>query len=395
MSDSSLSADAEQPTAETERGRGNELFRSKHFDAAYEAYTSALHLLLLPGDDVEDADSRMELRIACHANRAACQLALAERDDARASGGGGAGLQAGEEGESQRTGAEEDLLLLPWQPSSCGAPYGWSDMDGGAMGAEKYERICVCVASWGAQVAQLDALRTEPWPGAAADAPVAAGPATVDSGCCGLALVLDGAAAPIEDWQDLARAALESSAVVAQGRGGGGAGAPPVCAVFIVGPSNVLSCPPPEGWEPADGGGGGGGGEAEQELGALPVPVVCVRRDEGAVFLAGAVAGCRLSIPEQPRSRYQRVVADCDAALALCEGRHPKWVAAAAAHSQPVQSAYPLCPAGWPNSGGRVVSARPRSAPVPPNSFFDRCKTAHTQGAGAAWSSKGGARPVC
>jgi hypothetical protein len=242
---------------------GNRMYQDRWFAAASRAYSEALDILggatgIHGPGSTPMYDSTNELVVACHANRAACFIAMAEEL------------------------SEEPELLVPWQSSSVGAPFGWTDLDGSGTDGSKLERLAVCVAEWGGQSAQLNGLTTRP--------PLAA----VDEGsqdCMAdeLALVIDGAATPIELWATEVSRALHSQ--------------PDARAVFIVGPDDMLRFPPPH------------------CNGAVPVlvPVVCLRRDEGALLLSTSLRGCRLRFT-QPAEYYHRAVRDCEVAIRLCAG---------------------------------------------------------------------------
>lgn len=255
---------SEMVTAAEKREEGNELFRAGQHRAAAAAYGEAIGLvahevgaLAMAAVDPEDDDPAMvqepglgmvpsklkETCVACHANRAACYLALAEEDD-----------------------DQNDGVLT-------------------VMLAGEAAQLAFIVPEFGAQSANLAGVRAVPLSVVG----------TVAGGTDPFAVVLDGASTPIAGWGKRARDTAKAF--------------PAAVAILIVGSDDVLHFPPRSALDSADSG--------------PSVPVVCLRRDEGADLLSGSVDSLKLEFNE-PAAFYQNVIDDCAAARSLAGGTHAK-----------------------------------------------------------------------
>eukprot|EP01046_Picozoa_sp_COSAG06_P013787 COSAG06_NODE_840_length_11999_cov_16.819412_8_plen_541_part_00 len=257
-------------TASEKREEGNELFRAGQHAAAAAAYGEAIGLVAHevgalamaaggPDDDGDPAAAQepglgtvpsklKETCVACHANRAACYLALAEEDD----------------------GQEDGVLSV-------------------SLAGEEAQ-LAFVVPEFGAQSAELVGIRAVPLSMVG----------SVATGAEPFAVVLDGASTPIAGWGKRARDTAKAFAAAR--------------AILIVSSDDVLHYPP----DSADGGAATSGAAA-----GPAVPVVCLRRDEGADLLSGSVDSLTLRFVE-PAALYRRVIDDCAAARNLAGGTHAK-----------------------------------------------------------------------
>ena len=252
------------PTAAEKREEGNELFRRGEHRAAAKAYGDAiaaaafeigqLAMDLAEPDGANPGGAQApgpgmvpgklkEVCVACHANRAACYLALAE-------------------GEGERPSLALQL-------------------------AGETEQLACIVPEFGAQAAALEALRT---------LPLAQAEAAPKGELEEFALVLDGAATPVGGWAQLCR---DSAARFPAAR-----------AVLLVGRDDVLHFPTD------------GAAAVLAKLPGPPIPVACLRRDEGGALLQGE-ASITLRFATAA-SWYRLVIEDCSAAMRLSDGAHVK-----------------------------------------------------------------------
>jgi tetratricopeptide (TPR) repeat protein len=177
------------------RTKGNELFRAQAFGEAAQAYTEALGLA---------GSSDIELAAACHSNRAACYLSVAEAEVEE-------GTLVVPPVDAEHTAKLMMASLLQGRGSA------EASTDGSSSAAAE-PAIPFVVAQFGAQSADLPNFCTTPCPGIY----------PLPSNC----IVLDGQDKAISEWVWLVGAALQALP------------SPPP-AVIIVGPSDVLQWPPP------------------------------------------------------------------------------------------------------------------------------------------------------